>query len=81
MKKILIVIPAYNEEANINSLISILNKKLSNPYIAVIDDSESDETKKIIKINKNVKYFHRKKKLGRGSAVIYGFKKFYKKKY
>ena len=61
MKKILVVIPAYNEDANLNLLISDLNKKLTKHYIAVIDDSENNKTKKKININKNVKYFHRKK--------------------
>ena len=49
--------------------------------IVVVDDSQNLKTKKIINSFKFKKlyYFHRGKKLGRGSAVIFGFKKILKK--
>ena len=45
-----------------------------------MDDSTNQNTKKLFNKNKfkNVKYYHRGKKLGRGSAVIFGFKKLLK---
>jgi len=80
MNKICIVIPAFNENKNIIKLIKVIKKKID-CYIIIVDDSENFKTKILFdKIkNKKIFYFHRKKKLGRGSAVIYGFKKIVKK--
>ena len=80
MNKIAIVIPAYNEDKNIIKLIHEI-RKITKAIIVIVDDSQNLKTKKIIssfKI-KNLYYFHRGKKLGRGSAVIFGFKKILKK--
>ena len=80
MKKIAIVIPAYNEDKNIIKLIKEIRKK-TNSIIVIVDDSKNLKTKKIINSNKIKKlyYFHRGKKLGRGSAVLFGFRKLLKK--
>ena len=66
-----VIIPCYNEEQNIFKLIKQLKNKIRGDYkIIVIDDSEKD-----LKITSNkVIYIHRKKKLGRGSAVLVGLK-------
>ncbi len=79
MKKIGIVIPAFNEDKNIINLINQIKKRL-NCLILIVDDSTNKNTKKLFSKNKfkNVKYYHRGKKLGRGSAVIFGFKKLLK---
>ena len=45
-----------------------------------MDDSSTDEIKQKITNIKNVKYFKRKSKSGRGSAVIYGMKHMIKEK-
>ena len=76
MKSIGIVIPAFNEKENILKLIKRIRKNLS-CLIIVVDDSSDLITKKILsqKKIKNIKYFNRGKKLGRGSAVLFGFKK------
>ena len=80
MKKIAIVIPTYNENKNIIKLIKEIRKK-TNSIIVIVDDSKNLKTKKIINSNKikNLYYFHRGKKLGRGSAVLFGFRKLLKK--
>ena len=80
MKKIAIVIPAYNEDKNIIKLIKEIRKKTKS-IIVIVDDSKNLKTKKIINSNKikNLYYFHRGKKLGRGSAVLFGFRKLLKK--
>jgi len=73
--KTAIIIPAYNEEKNLIKLIKKINKYVS-ALIVIIDDSEKEKTKKLFKKRKkNILYFHRGKKLGRGSAVIYGLKR------
>jgi dolichol-phosphate mannosyltransferase len=74
MKNISIIVPAYNEHDNILKLINRIKKLLPKSSIYVIDDSVGFETSLLI--NKSaINYFHRAKKLGRGSAVIYGLKK------
>jgi len=79
MKKIGIVIPAFNEDKNIINLIKQIKKRINCP-ILIVDDSTNQNTKKLLNKNKfkNVKYYHRGKKLGRGSAVIFGFRKLLK---
>ena len=76
MKSIGIVIPAYKEAENIINLIKKIRKNLK-CLIIVVDDSPDLQTKKAIVESKikNLKYFKRGKKNGRGSAVIFGFKK------
>lgn len=79
MKSIGIVIPAYNEKENILKLVENIRKKL-NCIIIIVDDSSNLSTQQILykKGFKNLKYYNRGKKSGRGSAVIFGFKKLLK---
>ena len=73
--KIGFVLPTYNEFENIFVLIKQIKKIFKNYLIVVIDDSSTNEIKnKIIKYRK-IKYFKRKIKSGRGSAVLFGMKK------
>ena len=76
MKKIAIVIPAYNELENIESLIKAILKNASDFTIFLVDDSKDESIGSLINLkNLEVKYFHRKNERGRGSAVLYGLKK------
>lgn len=76
MKKIAIVIPTYNELENIESLIKAILKNTSDVTIFLVDDSKDESIGSLINSkNLKVKYFHRKNERGRGSAVLYGFKK------
>ena len=82
MTEINIIIPTYNEENNIVRLLKAINKSLTNVKITIVDDSKINKIESILKkkrINKNIKYIHRKNSKGRGSAVLYGFKKRLKK--
>jgi dolichol-phosphate mannosyltransferase len=72
-----IIIPCYNEEQNIYKLIKQLKDKIKNNYVIIIIDDSQKNLK--IKSNK-VTYIHRKKKLGRGSAILFGLKSLLKKK-
>ncbi len=76
MKSIGIIIPAYNERENILKLIKKIRKNL-NCIIIIVDDSADLNTQKILRKSKirNIKYYNRGKKSGRGSAVLFGFKK------
>ena len=81
MKKINIIIPTYNESKNILPLIKEIKRYLPDANICVVDDSKKNIIGNILKKNNfhKVIYFHRKNKKGRGSAVIYGFKKLFNK--
>tara|TARA_B100000767_G_scaffold148235_1_gene139611 strand:+ start:3399 stop:4118 length:720 start_codon:yes stop_codon:yes gene_type:complete len=81
MDKVGIIIPAYNEEKNVEKLIKQIQKCLHKPYIVLVDDSDNYKTSEIIKNKKiKVQYFHRKIKSGRGSAVLFGLQKMIKNK-
>lgn len=79
-KDTVVVIPTYNEEKNIRDLIYILLQKLPNVSIYIIDDSPNNLTMQKIPKKKNIFFKLRKNKSGRGSAVLYGFKKAISKK-
>jgi len=70
-----IVIPCYKESENIISLINQINQNLKEPTVYIVDDSPDNQIGELIKKFNNVKYFYRGKKLGRGSAVLFGLKK------
>ncbi|MBI2557924.1 glycosyltransferase family 2 protein [Candidatus Woesearchaeota archaeon] len=72
-----IVIPAYNEEKNIQECldsISNSNYPLSKIKVIVVDDGSTDSTIKILKKNKNLKIL-RQNHLGKVEALNYGASK------
>ena len=80
MDKVGIIIPTYYEEKNIKKLIQNINEHLKQAIIFVVDDTPEPLIKPICNEFKNTRYFHRKNKQGRGSAVIFGIKKALKNK-
>ena len=80
MEKIIIVIPTYNEDANIVKLTKKLQNILPQSLIFVVDDTKDTKIGKFFIKNKRVNYFLRKNKKGRGSAVLYGLKRSLKNK-
>lgn len=84
MKKILLIIPAYNEEENILKVCNVIeeyNKKNDQKldYI-VINDCSTDNTLKILKEN-NLNHVDLIHNLGIGGAVQTGYKYAYKNNY
>jgi len=79
MKKIGIIIPTYNEEENIGSLVDAIKSCIPNSEIFVVDDTLENGSKRILQDKSLVHYFHRGKKLGRGTAVIFGLEQALKK--
>ncbi len=74
-EKIAIIIPTYNESENIPLLINKINKHLNKVKIFIIDDSPKAENQRLKKVvNNTVCILSRYKKLGRGSAIVLGFK-------
>ncbi len=82
--KVILVIPAYNEEENIlntyNEILSY-NKKNDNPYdVIVINDGSKDKTSEICHQN-NIPVIDLVHNLGIGGAVQTGYKYAYQKGY
>jgi dolichol-phosphate mannosyltransferase len=75
-----IIVPTYNEEEGIEKLISEISKNVKDADIFIIDDSINNKIEEIVKKFKNINYFYRGQKLGRGSAVLFGFNEALKKK-
>lgn len=75
MNNLLIIIPAYNEGKNLIELLKKIKSENDNWNIIIIDDSENFETNKLIENYKEKKiyYIKRNLKMGRGSAVRFGF--------
>lgn len=81
-----VVIPSFNETKNIFLLTKKIFLFLPGATIIIVDDSKTQENKRLKKIlgsdsklrNKNIVLISRFKKLGRGSAVIAGFEEMLK---
>lgn len=70
-----IIIPAYKEAHNIQILIKKIIEVLPNANIIIVDDSpktEHNELKRALNKQKNIILLERSKKMGRGSAVLFG---------
>ena len=74
MRNISIIIPTYKEKENIFKLTKKILSLYPKVTIFIIDDTENLNLKNRFK-SKRIKYFLRKNKKGRGSAVLYGLKK------
>lgn len=77
IKKIMVMLPTYNESLNIKPLIEELLKLDNRMEVVVVDDNSPDGTWRIVseiqKINPKVHLVHRTSEKGRGSAGIVGF--------
>ena len=80
MKNTAIVIPTYNEKKNILKLTDKILKLIPKCNIYIVDDTKNSSMVNFFKRKKKIKYFLRKNKRGRGSAVLFGFKKALKDK-
>ena len=70
--KVGFVLPAYNEHENIFELLKQIDLVFNNKVIVIIDDSNNNKIKDKIYLKKDLQYFKRTSKLGRGSAVLSG---------
>ncbi len=73
-----IVVPVYNEAENLKILIPKIFKNVRRVYVVVVDDNSKDNTKEVLsaltKKYKTVLHLKRKSKMGRGTAVLHGFR-------
>lgn len=79
MDKILVVIPTYNERANLGTLLPAVLKQDKRLHILVVDDASPDGTGKLAeqlkrKAPARIHVLHRSGKLGLGTAYVEGFK-------
>ena len=79
-KKIVVMLPTYNEAVNISSLIgTLLALRIPSLHILVVDDNSPDGTAAIVtslmKKHRNVHLLLRRSDKGRGAAGIAGYKK------
>ncbi|MEJ2627631.1 MAG: polyprenol monophosphomannose synthase [bacterium] len=77
-KKILVIVPTYNEAYNIKKLIPEILKQHTGIEILVIDDNSSDGTASVVmemmKINNSIHIIERPSKMGLGTAYVEGFR-------
>jgi dolichol-phosphate mannosyltransferase len=77
-KKVMVLIPTYNEKKCIEEIIHEIFRQNPNLFVTVIDDNSPDGTGQIAQrltdIYKNLYVIHRKTKKSLGSAYIEGFK-------
>ena len=78
--KILLIIPAYNEEENILNTCRKIEEYDKNIDYIVINDGSKDNTEKILQEN-NIKHIKLVKNLGIGGAVQTGYKYAYENNY
>jgi len=74
MAKILIIIPAYNEEHNIERVANSLRNIIAYCDLLVINDGSTDSTEQIVRNIPFIKLINLKVNLGIGGAVQTGFK-------
>ena len=77
--KLSIVIPCYNEEKTLKQLVEkVLQFKLKEKEILIVDDCSTDSSKEIIKKlasqNNEIRYFFLSQNLGKGGALRKGFR-------
>lgn len=82
--EVAVIIPTYNEKDNISNTIGLIQKAVPNILIYIVDDNSPDGTKEAVKKiadkkNSNVFLIVRKRKSGRGGAVLEGMKAALKK--
>ena len=71
--KVLVIIPAYNEEANIQSVVNDLIENYPQYDYLIINDNSTDQTQKICNDN-NFNYVSFPTNLGIGGGVQAGYK-------
>lgn len=78
--KVLVIIPAYNEEKSIVNAVNKLTKANKNIEYVVINDGSKDKTKQVC-IDNNINFIDLPTNLGIGGAVQTGYKYAYKNNY
>jgi len=77
-EKALVIMPTYNESANLSQIVPLVLEQDPRIDVLVVDDGSPDGTGEIAdsiaQTNSRVSVLHREKKLGLGTAYISGFR-------
>ena len=77
-KRILVIIPTYNEKENAEKIITAVLQMCDNADVLIVDDNSPDGTAEIVKAlqqeTKRIYLIEREGKLGLGTAYVRGFK-------
>lgn len=79
MGKVGLLLPAYNEEKNLGSILKDIKKYLPNTEVVVIDDGSFDKTGEVA-IKNNAKLIRHEQNKGKAEAIKTGLKYFLKEK-
>jgi len=76
ISKVLVVIPTYNEAANIGELVTRVRTSQPDIDILIVDDNSPDGTGRLADAfsNSKIQVLHRSKKTGLGPAYLVGFR-------
>jgi dolichol-phosphate mannosyltransferase len=78
MKKVLVIIPTYNEAENIPRIVPVVLEQASDVHVLVVDDGSPDGTASIVrtmmKRSRRIHLLERSGKMGLGTAYVAGFK-------
>jgi dolichol-phosphate mannosyltransferase len=77
-KRVLVIIPTFDELENLTKLLPRILEKNNNIHVLIVDDNSPDGTAKWVReqaeSDERIKLIEREKKMGLGTAYITGFK-------
>jgi glycosyltransferase involved in cell wall biosynthesis len=79
--KTLVLVPAYNEEKNISSVIEGIREHLSEADICVVNDGSTDGTREILERTRGITAIHLPFNMGIGGGIWSGFHYFLQEGY
>lgn len=84
--RIVILIPAFNEQEKITKALNLVSGKMTHELkdfeiiLAAVNDGSTDKTKQILKARRDVESIHLPENMGKAFAIMHGIKEFSKLK-
>ena len=79
--RLMVLVPAFNEEGNIEQLVADIRESLPEGEILVVNDCSTDNTGKILRRMKGIRFLNLPFNMGIGGAVLSGFNYMYENDY